>query len=258
MSYLDTGSTELKAINQIRATLGQAPVTTIETETTLVLNKVTDFTGYISGLNLFTQQANIAVGTYIGGVGVIENTSVAVADGVFAPSASCSGTTLTSTSAFIPEGVTITSSNITTPITVTSGPTDAGGGNFTYTVSASTTAANAALTLNPVYYQYTLNINHTTAVGNTVTESALTVSEVEERVENQPNPDVAIALNTLREVSREVQSEGWTFNREFNYELTPDSNNRVAITSSMLQVDLNVEKHPGNAQYDVINRGGYL
>jgi hypothetical protein len=258
MSYLDTGSTELKAINQILASVGQAPVTTIETETTLVLNKVTDFNGYISGLKLFTQQDAIAVGTYIGGVGVIENTSVAVDDGVFAPSASCSGTTLTSTSAFIPEGVSITSDNITTAITVDSGPTDVGDGTFTYTVSASTTAADAVLTLDPIYHEYTLNINHTTPVGNTVTEQALTVSEVEERVENQPNPDVAIALNTLREVSREVQSEGWTFNREFNYELTPDSNNQVAITSNMLQVDLNLEKHPSNAQYDAINRGGKL
>ena len=220
MSYLDTGSTELKAINQILASVGQAPVTTIETETTFVLNKIANFNGYISGLTLFTQRQNIAVGSYIGGNGVIENTSVAVDNGVFAPSASCSGTTLTSTSAFIPEGVSITSSNITTPITVISGPTDAGSGNFTYTVSASTTAADAALTLAPVYYQYTLNINHTTAVGNTVTESTLTVSEIEERVENQPNPDVAIALNTLREVSREIQSEGWNLITNLHLTLT--------------------------------------
>ena len=30
----------------------------------------------------------------------------------------------------------------------------------------------------------------------------------------QTNPDVAIAYNTLLEVNREVQAEGWTFNKE--------------------------------------------
>ena len=34
---------------------------------------------------------------------------------------------------------------------------------------------------------------------------------------DQPNPDVAIAYDTLLQVSREVQSEGWTFNREEHY-----------------------------------------
>ena len=29
----------------------------------------------------------------------------------------------------------------------------------------------------------------------------------------QTNPDVSIALDTLRQVSREVQAEGWSFNR---------------------------------------------
>ena len=33
---------------------------------------------------------------------------------------------------------------------------------------------------------------------------------------DQTNPDVAIAYDTLLQVSREVQSEGWTFNKEFN------------------------------------------
>ena len=31
---------------------------------------------------------------------------------------------------------------------------------------------------------------------------------------DQTNPDVAIAYDTLLQVSREVQSEGWTFNTE--------------------------------------------
>ena len=258
MPYLTTGSTELKAVNQILASVGQAPVSTLTTEETLVLNEVSRFTGYISGTTLFTNKSDLSQGSYLGGTGVEDNASIATARTVFSPSASCSGTTLTSSSAFIPKGVKISSSTITTPIEVTSGPT-ASGANFTYTVSAATTAASATLTLDPVYYNHTLNINHSTAVGNTVTQASLTESSVSKRVENQPNPDVAIALNTLREVSREVQSEGWTFNKEYAYELTPDSNDEILIPDNMLQVDLNISsKHFGNRQFDSVNRGGKL
>ena len=193
MPYLTTGSTELKAVNQILASVGQAPVTTLTTEETLIVSEVDRFTGSISGTTLTTETANIPVGTYIGGTGVTTGTSIAVA-GVEA-----------------------------TPAT------------------------------DPVTYEYTLNISQTVA------ERTLTQSKVETRVETQANPDVAIALNTLREVSREVQSEGWTYNKEFDYELTPDSNNEIIIPDDMLQVDLNISsKRSGNRQFDSIIRGGKL
>ena len=193
MPYLSTGSTELKAVNQILASVGQAPVTTLTTEETLIVSEVARFTGSISGTTLTTETANIPVGTYIGGTGVTTGTSIAVA-GVEA-----------------------------TPAT------------------------------DPVTYEYTLNISQTVA------ERTLTQSKVETRVETQANPDVAIALNTLREVSREVQSEGWTYNKEFDYELTPDSNDEIIIPDNMLQVDLNISsKRSGNRQFDSIIRGGKL
>ena len=193
MPYLSTGSTELKAVNQILASVGQAPVTTLTTEETLIVSEVTRFTGSISGTTLTTETANIPVGTYIGGTGVTTGTSIAVA------------------------GVEVT------PAT------------------------------DPVTYNYTLNISQTVA------ERTLTQSKVETRVETQANPDVAIALNTLREVSREVQSEGWAYNKEFDYELTPDSNNEIIIPDNMLQVDLNISSNrSGNRQFDSIIRGGKL
>ena len=55
---------------------------------------------------------------------------------------------------------------------------------------------------------------------------------------DETNPDVAIAYQTLLEVSREVQSEGWTFNKEAHYEMTPDTNNEIVIPSNILQIDL--------------------
>ena len=189
MPYLTTGSTELKAVNQILASVGQAPVTTLTTEETIVINEVDRFTGSISGTTLTTETANIPVGTYIGGTGVATGTSIAVA------------------------GV----QQATTPVT----------------------------------YTYTINISQTIA------SQALTQNKVTTRVETQTNPDVAIALNTLREVSREVQAEGWSYNTEFDYKITPDSNNEIRIADDVLQMDLN-QGYPENIEKDAIFRGGKL
>ena len=258
MPFPTTGSSsELQAVNQILASVGQAPVTTLTTEETLVLSETSRFTGYIDGTTLYTSKSDLTQGSYISGTGVEDSTSIATARTVFTPNASAAGTTLTSTSAFIPQGVSISSSNITTPVTVDSGPTDVGSGNFEYTISDDTTAAAADLTLSPIYYNHTLNINHGTPVGNTVTQASLTQSNVTSRVETQTNPDVAIALNTLREVSREVQSEGWSFNKELDYPITPDSNNEVKIANNILQMDLN-STYTQNMGKDSINRGGKL
>jgi len=189
MPYLTTGSTELKAVNQILASVGQAPVTTLTTEETIVINEVDRFVGSISGTTLTTEEANIPVGTYIGGTGVATGTSIAVA------------------------GV----QQATTPVT----------------------------------YTYTINISQTIA------SQALTQSKVTTRVETQTNPDVAIALNTLREVSREVQAEGWSYNTEFDYKITPDSNDEIKIADDVLQMDLN-QGYPENIEKDAIFRGGKL
>jgi len=192
MPFPTTGSSsELQAVNQILASVGQAPVTTLTTEETLVINETARFTGSISGTTLTTTTANIPVGTYIGGVGVNTGTSIATA------------------------------------------------------------GVEAVPATDPVTYEYTINISQTIA------EQALTQSSVTSRVETQTNPDVAIALNTLREVSREVQSEGWSFNKEYDYKITPDSNNEVNIANNIIQMDLN-RSYTQNIDRDSINRGGKL
>jgi hypothetical protein len=73
---------------------------------------------------------------------------------------------------------------------------------------------------------------------------------------DQTNPDVAIAYQTLLEVSREVQAEGWSFNKEYNYTLTPDNTNQISIPNNMLQVDLS--HNAANMDKDVIRRSGKL
>ncbi len=72
---------------------------------------------------------------------------------------------------------------------------------------------------------------------------------------DQTNPDVAIAYDTLINVSREVQAEGWTFNTEEFYELTPDGNGEIVIANNILQIDLHDEK---DNQYETVRRNGKL
>ena len=55
---------------------------------------------------------------------------------------------------------------------------------------------------------------------------------------DQTNPDVAIAYDTLIQVSREVQAEGWTFNTEYKVKLTPDNNDQISYPSNVLQMNL--------------------
>ena len=73
---------------------------------------------------------------------------------------------------------------------------------------------------------------------------------------DQTNPDVAIAYQTLLEVSREVQAEGWSFNKEFHYDMTPDTNNEILIPNNVLQIDLT--DNSANMDKDVIRRNGKL
>ena len=72
---------------------------------------------------------------------------------------------------------------------------------------------------------------------------------------DQTNPDVAIAYDTLLNVSREVQAEGWTFNTEEYYPMTPDANGEIVIPNNMLQIDLHDEK---DNQYETVRRSGKL
>jgi hypothetical protein len=71
------------------------------------------------------------------------------------------------------------------------------------------------------------------------------------------NPEVSIVLNTLREVNRQVQAEGWSFNTERHYELAPDSEtNEILYPFNMLQIDTNTRYHKD--KYDVVKRGNKL
>ena len=77
---------------------------------------------------------------------------------------------------------------------------------------------------------------------------------------DQTNPDVAIAYDTLLQVSREVQAEGWSFNTEYDYPQTTE-NKQYTIPNNMLQVDLATRyrtSRAGTGDKDVVRRDGKL
>ncbi len=77
---------------------------------------------------------------------------------------------------------------------------------------------------------------------------------------DQTNPDVAIAYDTLIQVSQEVQSEGWTFNKEYDYPFTPDNDNHIIYPPNVLQMDLAEDEirnvTNSTKRMDVIRRSG--
>ena len=71
------------------------------------------------------------------------------------------------------------------------------------------------------------------------------------------NPEVAIVLNTLREVNKQVQAEGWIFNTEREYTLSPDSvTKEILYPTNALAIDTDVTG--ANASLDTVRRNGKL
>lgn len=64
--------------------------------------------------------------------------------------------------------------------------------------------------------------------------------------------DARTAQNTLTEVNKEVQSEGWSFNTEIDVTLTRDGSNQINLPVNILRVDPNIHQHP---TIDPIQRG---
>ena len=90
---------------------------------------------------------------------------------------------------------------------------------------------------------------------NAVNQILASVGQAPVTTLDQTNPDVAICYMTLKETSRQVQAEGWTFNKEFNYPLDVDSSTRrFKIPNNMLQVDLAECRKYDYGKYDSVRR----
>tara|TARA_R100000406_G_scaffold234_1_gene334 strand:+ start:8864 stop:9463 length:600 start_codon:yes stop_codon:yes gene_type:complete len=70
------------------------------------------------------------------------------------------------------------------------------------------------------------------------------------------NPEIAIALDVLEAVDREVQGEGWHFNTEIAYPFTADANGNISVPSNVLQLSDN--KFANNQKYQTVLRDGKL
>lgn len=90
---------------------------------------------------------------------------------------------------------------------------------------------------------------------NAINEVLAAVGQAPVTTLDQTNPDVSIIQQTLNNVSREVQSEGWHFNKEYNYKITPQSDKTIIVTDNMLQLDLSKRYH---GDKDVVRRNGKL
>lgn len=69
---------------------------------------------------------------------------------------------------------------------------------------------------------------------------------------DQTNPEVAFAYTTLMDISREVQAEGWTFNREFEYPVVADNSGYINVPDNVLSMDLSSTYE--NQEYDTVIR----
>ncbi|NDB66102.1 MAG: hypothetical protein EB168_10645, partial [Euryarchaeota archaeon] len=52
------------------------------------------------------------------------------------------------------------------------------------------------------------------------------------------NPEVAFVHSLLMEVNADVQNEGWVFNRENHYPLTPEADGCIYVPENILRMDV--------------------
>jgi hypothetical protein len=70
------------------------------------------------------------------------------------------------------------------------------------------------------------------------------------------NPELALALEILDSVNREIQGEGWHFNTEINYPFMPDINGEILIPQNVLSISDN--KTSNVQKYQTVLRSGKL
>src|SRR5512146_2678659 len=65
---------------------------------------------------------------------------------------------------------------------------------------------------------------------------------------------IQTAVDLLRKNSRLVQTDGWSFNTEEDYELSRNGDSEVQLPANAMQVDLTIE----TGEVDLVQRGLYL
>jgi hypothetical protein len=97
---------------------------------------------------------------------------------------------------------------------------------------------------------------YTTTQLAAVNEILGSVGQAPVTVLDQTNPEVAFAFTTLMDISREVQAEGWSYNREFEYPVVADTNGFINVPSNAISMDLS--RSYENSYFDTVVREGRL
>lgn len=67
--------------------------------------------------------------------------------------------------------------------------------------------------------------------------------------------DAKTAENIIDAVSREIQSQGWTFNTDYERSFQPDGNNQFLLPSNILRIEMAERR---TSELDVVARGNKL
>ena len=67
--------------------------------------------------------------------------------------------------------------------------------------------------------------------------------------------EVTSAQNSLEEISREIQSQGWNFNTEYEFPLTPNTEGEIILPQSTLECDIEPLFNSSAGNTDYIQRG---
>ena len=92
-----------------------------------------------------------------------------------------------------------------------------------------------------------------TTLGTITTDATNSGQEI---VNTYANPQIALIYNLLQEVNKDVQNEGWHFNKEDNVKRSPDSNGNFVIPTNYLRYDIHGNLYDRNR--DVVRRDGKL
>ena len=92
-----------------------------------------------------------------------------------------------------------------------------------------------------------------TTLGTVTTDSTNTGQEI---VNTYANPQIALIHGLLMEVTKDVQNEGWHFNKEDHVKISPDTNGNFLIPTNYLRYDVHGGLYDKNR--DVVRKNGKL
>lgn len=73
----------------------------------------------------------------------------------------------------------------------------------------------------------------------------------------EASADVALAKQLLRAQSRDIQSEDWHFNSDYEYEITPNADGELWLPNNVLRVDA-IRANGSSCVADLVQRGHRL